>query len=136
MGQLIWTPAMIRDYVRRTDDLVKGVARDMAAAVAAGAVDDRTVAAWKDWVGSWRRFLADAEGSWSGGTVTRAEGYRRELKQWRQRIAAAGVKPKSQPIPDEPQSALLQWPAAAGTGAVIAVLAVLYLLSQTSRGTA
>lgn len=127
---------MIRDYVRRTDDLVKGVARDMAAAVAAGAVDDRTVAAWKDWVGSWRRFLADSEGSWSGGTVTRAEGYRRELKQWRQRIAAAGVQPKGQPIPTEPESALLQWPAAAGTGALLAVLGLLLLLSKTNRGPA
>lgn len=105
VGQIIWSPALVKSYVRDTEAMMSAVDRDYHGARGAGKVDD---AVWKNWaafLAGWRAFAAESS-TWTGGTVDHAESYRERLKAWRNRLRGMGYAPDSSPIPASKPSAL------------------------------
>lgn len=90
IGQVIWSPAMIADYVRSADRIWEATNADYHAARAAGGVPDRLWRNWSEALAGWRAFVQDMGDSWTGGTVDRVNAYLSELKDWQSRLRAQG----------------------------------------------
>jgi len=141
IGQLIWTPSLVEDYLRQTGALVDAVDRDWHAGRAADKVSDAQWKNWAEWLANWRKFHSDSKGlgTWSGGTADRAEQYRRELKSWREALKRLGGKLESPQVPREPtpiadSMGSLGRNLAIGAG-IIGFGAVLLLTARASRAT-
>lgn len=123
---------MVRDYVRQTAVMFDAVDRDYQAAKAAGKLPPSEGANWVAFRDSFRAFVKDAT-DWSGGTADRAEDYRRQLQDWRARVARY-VTPSSPQPHVESKSALFSWGGGVGVGVVVAVAVIVYLMSRVPKG--
>ena len=129
-GPLLWTPAMIADYMRQTQNSFGAVDRDYQAAKAAGRLPPAELANWVAFRDGWQAFYTSNRSSWSGGTVDRAEDYRNQLAGWRQRVARY-VTPTSPAPHIDPSSGLWSFGGGAGFGVLLAVGVLVYMLSKT-----
>lgn len=131
VGQLVWTPSMIADYMRQTNAQFVAVNADFTAAQATGKLPQATRDAWNAFADSWRAFFKSDSNSWWGGTVDRAEDYRRQLAGWRNTVAQ-WVQPQSPPphIEPSPFKEAFSFGSGLSLGAVVAIGLGLYILSK------
>lgn len=124
VGQLFWTPALVQDYLRQTNEHFEGFDRDMHAHRAAGKVDDPTWMNWASFLAGWRAFYDEHRGGWSeywstGGVVDVAEQWRRDLIDWRKRMVKAGMRPRSMAPKAADRTPLFTFSSGAAVGAFI-----------------
>ncbi len=121
---------MIADYMKQTNNAVEAVNRDYLTAGNTGKLPPALELNWVEWLKGWRSFYKSNQSSWSGGTVDRAEDYRNQLGKWRALVSKH--TPLTSPAPHiDPTNPLWSFGGGAGFGALIAIGAVLYLMSRT-----
>lgn len=129
-GPLIWTPGMIADHMRQTNNSVKALDRDYTAAGDAGHLPPKLEDAWSDWVNQWRKFFANNKNAWTGGTIDRSEDYRKQLLEWRRRLAPYH-KPQSPPPHIDPDSGAFTFFQGAGLGGIVVAGVIIWVLSRS-----
>lgn len=135
-GQLIWTPGQVNDYLRNTNTMFQMVNADYKKAVAEDKLPQQLRDNWNKFTTDWNAFYKDSKGSIWGGTVTRAEDYRKRLVEWRDRVAKY-TQVTSPPVHVEPRSELEQsltrMTTGMGIGALAAIAVGLWLMHKYRR---
>jgi hypothetical protein len=121
VGQLVWTPKMVNDYLRQTDVLFNAFNTDVISAKRDGRVDALIWSEWTDYLAAWRAFAQENKDTWFGHSVVEhAETYRDGLRTWRDRLRALGAKLRSGEPPKKEEEPWLD----IGTTAIVAAAAL------------
>ena len=136
IGQMIWAPAMVKQYLEQTNNHFEAFNRDAIKARGAGRIDDPT---WKNYVSffkGWKRYFYDNQNPWSAGHVDLAKDFRTDLREWRNRIGRIkGVKLSSQKLPKRDSEPFMSALEKVGTGAmVLAGVAFMWWMATMRRG--